>query len=139
MGSGNSNTYKMENNDIDSLTNNMGNMNVDIEIQPWIRQMPTRDLQATIREVATTNDYSDNYPGTLSDMEVVTDANRHTYEYNLAVFLTNVQRKHNSIRDRILSMTLTELRQLCRDNNITNYSRMNKGDLQLHLINYFTN
>lgn len=139
MGSGNSNTYKMENNDIDSLTNNMGNMNVDVEIQPWIRQMPTRHLQATIREVATTNDYSDNYPSTLSDMEVVTDANRHTYEYNLAVFLTNVQRKNNSIRERILSMTLTELRQLCRDNNITNYSRMNKGDLQLYLINYFTN
>ena len=136
MGSNNSNTYKMQNNDIVSLSNDMSNMNVEVEIQSWIREMPIQHLQMTIREIASMNNYTDNYPGMLDHMEVVTEDNRHIYEYNFAVFLTNMERKRNSMHDVIMRMNMNELRKFCRDNGITNYSGLNKKELQRHVLKH---
>lgn len=77
----------------ESLTSGMQNMNVDVEIQPWILDMPTNHLQATIRELA--EDMNTSLTSTFSSKEIVTEDNRDLYEYNLALFLTNAQRQYD--------------------------------------------
>ena len=77
----------------DSLTSGMKNMNVDVDIQPWILDMPTNHLQATIRELA--EDMNASLTSTFSSKEIVTEDNRNLYEYNLALFLTNAQRQYD--------------------------------------------
>lgn len=134
---GNNNTkYKMENNNVDSLTQEMNNMNVDIEIQPWIRDMSTNDLRIYIREIAGVENYQIHYPGTITEEEDVNDNNSNIYKYNLAVFLTNLQRAENQNNINLLmNMSMEQLRQFCRDNNISNYSGKNKYELQQYILN----
>lgn len=134
---GNNNTkYKMENNNVDSLTQEMNNMNVDIEIQPWIRDMSTNDLRIAIREIAGVENYQIHYPGIITEEEDVNDSNSNIYKYNLAVFLTNLQRAENQNNiNLIMNMSMEQLRQFCRDNNISNYSGKNKYELQQYILN----
>ena len=137
MGNSN-NKFNMENSDVDSLATGINNMNIDdIQPEPWITAMSAKELQATIREVASIDNYGEIYPGgyILQPMEVVTEDNRHIYEKNLAIFLSYELPEevinHNDIMN---NMTVKQLVEVCKENGISNYSGKNKAQLQEMII-----
>tara|TARA_Y100000114_G_C11554566_1_gene228821 strand:- start:32 stop:463 length:432 start_codon:yes stop_codon:yes gene_type:complete len=141
MGNSN-NKFKMESYNTNSLSIGMSNIDInEIEIQPWIKNMSTKELQITIREIANIDNYGEFYPGgyVLNYMEIVNDNNRHEYERNFAIFLNNISRfQDNQItRNDIMNMTIRELIDFCKNNNIHNYSNKNKSQLQHYIINFF--
>ena len=137
--------YKMESN-IDTLTTGISNLSIDENFIPgWIRDMTTRELRITIREVHMIDDYGDYYPGgyVLQRMENVTDQNRYQYEKTFYQYLLNVE-EYNQMnvegdpnKEELMRMTISQLKQICRDYGINNFSNKNKSELLSHIFYFF--
>tara|TARA_Y100000114_G_C11655520_1_gene276388 strand:- start:321 stop:779 length:459 start_codon:yes stop_codon:yes gene_type:complete len=149
MGNSNSNQmkHKMQNDD-DTLATGISNMSIDDNenfIPGWIRDMTTQELRITIREVHMIDDYGEYYPGgyVLQRMENVTDQNRYQYEKDFYQYLLNVE-EYNQMnvegdpnKEELMRMTISQLKQICRNYGINNFSNKNKSELLSHIFYFF--
>ena len=81
-----------------NLSNRLQNMDLEeVPVQDWIKKMSTKDLRIAMREIASIDNYGDFYPGgyVLNSMLDVNDTNREKYERELAMYLTNVEKRNN--------------------------------------------